>query len=154
MSQEECGAKAVEAMGIKEDFIRAEIQGHGIVFGSTDNSSAVVFAKPVRGGMEIYVVVVGKDAATGRPHVIGFPAAPAGYDCPVLFDPLQVRQSEVLVPDGERRLPRRAGLGGIALAMPDLANPTIRIAHVKSVTPSTDIQIPAFSLTRVVWRIR
>ena len=40
------------------------------------------------------------------------------------------------------------------MAMRDLANPTIRIAHVESVTPSTDIQIPEFSVTRVVWRIR
>ena len=40
------------------------------------------------------------------------------------------------------------------MAMPDLANPTIRIAHVESVTPSADIPIPAFSVTRMVWRIR
>jgi hypothetical protein len=61
MSQEECAAKAVAAMGIKEDFIKADIHRHGIVFGSTENSSAVVFSKPVRSGVEIYVVVAGKD---------------------------------------------------------------------------------------------
>ncbi len=40
------------------------------------------------------------------------------------------------------------------MAMPDLANPTIRIAHVETVAPSTDIPIPAYSVTRVVWNNR
>ena len=40
------------------------------------------------------------------------------------------------------------------LAMPDLTDATIRIAQVETVTPSVDIQIPAYSVTRVVWNIR
>jgi len=40
------------------------------------------------------------------------------------------------------------------LAMPNLADPTIRIAQVETVTPSTDIQVPAYSVTRVVWSVR
>ena len=40
------------------------------------------------------------------------------------------------------------------LAMPQLADPTIRIAQVETVAPSVDIRIPAYSVTRVVWNIR
>jgi len=37
------------------------------------------------------------------------------------------------------------------LTAPDLADSTIRIAEVESVSPATNIQFPAYSVTRVVW---
>ena len=40
------------------------------------------------------------------------------------------------------------------LAMPRLMDSTIRAAGVETVAPSTDIPIPAFSVTRAVWNIR
>jgi hypothetical protein len=61
MSPGECAARAVEAMGTKEKFIQAEIQSHEIVFGFTENAAAMVVPKPARGGVQIHVVVAGKD---------------------------------------------------------------------------------------------
>lgn len=61
MTRKVCATKAVEAMGIKEKFIAAEINSEGDVFGYTENASAVVYTVPLRDGVEIYVVVAGRD---------------------------------------------------------------------------------------------
>jgi hypothetical protein len=39
------------------------------------------------------------------------------------------------------------------MAMPDLVDPAIRIARVEKVAVATDIPVPAYSLTRVVWNV-
>jgi hypothetical protein len=57
-----CATKAVEAMAIKKHFIAAASDGRGAVFGHTENAAAVVFALPLRRGVQVYVVVAGKDS--------------------------------------------------------------------------------------------
>ena len=62
MSKAQCATKAVEAMGVKENFILAETNASGDVFGYSENVAALVYSVPLRDGVEIYVVVAGKDA--------------------------------------------------------------------------------------------
>jgi hypothetical protein len=62
MTREVCATKAVEAMGNKENFITAEINNEGDVFGVTEHAACVVYTVPIRGGVEIYVVVAGRDS--------------------------------------------------------------------------------------------
>jgi hypothetical protein len=85
MSRKECATKAVEAMGTKENFIHAEIDGDGDAFGYTEHASAVVYSVPLRDGVEIYVVVAGKDSTEAarlrnaiRSHVFDGPYNPKG----------------------------------------------------------------------------
>jgi hypothetical protein len=61
MSRQVCATKAVDAMGNKENFIAAEINSDGDVFGYTENAAAAVYTVPLRDGVEIYVVVAGQD---------------------------------------------------------------------------------------------
>ncbi|HYV34214.1 MAG TPA: hypothetical protein VE988_00835 [Gemmataceae bacterium] len=62
MSRAECATKAVEAMGIKENFISVETDKAGDVFGVTENAACAVWSCPLRDGVEIYVFVAGKDS--------------------------------------------------------------------------------------------
>jgi hypothetical protein len=62
MTREVCATKAVEAMGLKQNFISAEINSEGDVFGVTENAACVVYSVPLRDGVEIYVVAAGKDS--------------------------------------------------------------------------------------------
>lgn len=61
MSRAECATKAVEAMGIKENFISVETNKSGDVFGATENAACAVWSHPLREGIEIYFFVAGKD---------------------------------------------------------------------------------------------
>ena len=40
------------------------------------------------------------------------------------------------------------------LAVPELMDRTLRVAHVEAVAPARDIPVPAYSVTRVVWQVR
>ncbi len=62
ISAKECSTKAVEAMGIKENFISVETDKAGAVFGVTENAACAVWNCPIRDGVEIYVFVAGKDS--------------------------------------------------------------------------------------------
>jgi hypothetical protein len=62
MTRAVCATKAVEAMGIKENFITAEINSDGDVFGVTEDAACVVYTVPLRNGVQIYVVAAGKDS--------------------------------------------------------------------------------------------
>jgi hypothetical protein len=82
MTQAECAARAVQAMGVKEKFIAAASDGRGSVFGHTENAAAVVFALPRRRGVQVYVVVAGKDSReverlrdSIRRHVVDGPSS-------------------------------------------------------------------------------
>ena len=50
------------------------------------------------------------------------------------------------------RLPTPASVE--RLAMPILTDPTIKVAHVENLVPSTEILISPYSVTRVVWNLR
>jgi hypothetical protein len=60
MSRSVAATKAVEAMVVKENFIQAEVNGEGAVFGYNEDSAAVVFTIPVRDGVQIYMVVASR----------------------------------------------------------------------------------------------
>jgi M6 family metalloprotease-like protein len=60
MTRAVAATKAVEAMVVKQNFIHAEINGDGDVFGQNEDSTALVSAVPVRDGVEIYVVVASR----------------------------------------------------------------------------------------------
>src|SRR5436190_21109326 len=56
-----CATKAVEAMGMQQNFIHAEIHSDGNAYGVTENAACSVHTVAQRDGVYIYVVVAGKD---------------------------------------------------------------------------------------------
>jgi len=61
LDREECALKAVEAMGVKEKFILAEIDKDGNAWGYNEQSVVRVFTVSYKDGVSLAVVVAGAD---------------------------------------------------------------------------------------------
>jgi hypothetical protein len=63
MTREACALLALEAMGVKEKFIRAETTPDGNAYGYSENVAVVVISTPFRDGVHFTVVAAGRDNA-------------------------------------------------------------------------------------------
>jgi hypothetical protein len=61
MSAAECALKAVEAMGVQQNFIHAEVAGPD-AWGYDERSFVMVHAVPIRDGVQIFVVAFSTDS--------------------------------------------------------------------------------------------